>query len=155
MDSEDDLSEDGVEEMSNVDCDSEVNTDEQNEVVDAHDKKHQTLSDILFHILPAKGSSCSQVLVHLPPNRPLFFKGKLKIIRVISGAVECLGNVMNRNTFSGFGHNLFSPKGYSLLRLLAVSDSSAHGGDDIPTKVNNELKHDLELLEVTKEIVQN
>ena len=101
MDSEDDLSEDEVEEMSDVECDSEVNTDEQNEIVDVQDKKPQTLPDVFFHILPAKGSSCSQVLIHLPPNRPLFFKGKLKIIRVISGALECLGNVMNRNTFSG------------------------------------------------------
>ena len=80
-----------------------------------------TLDDVFFHVIPPlHPNSCPKVLVYLPLKTPLYFKGKLKIVRVINGALKCLGNIMTQNSISGYGQNVFSPKGYSLLNLVAV-----------------------------------
>ena len=93
-------------------------------------EKTGTLSNVFFQILPPiHANSCTKVFVYLPLHTPIYFKGKLKIIRVISGSVECLGSVMTNNSISGFGQNIFSPKGYSLLSLQSITNSSTQDED--------------------------
>ena len=64
--------------------------------------------------------SPTQVLLLLPPEEKIHFKGKLQI-RVLSGKLSCLGSVLTTNTPS---RRVYSPKGYSLLSLTSI-----HSGD--------------------------
>ena len=125
------------------------------ENVDIQDEKYGTLEDVFFHLLPPlHPHSCYKILVYLPVNTPLYFKGKLKIVRVISGALECLGNVMTRRCNSGYGKNVFSPKGYSLLSLLAVLENKKEviNESDLNMKLNKEVKSEIKNLNLEKEI---
>lgn len=117
--------------------------------------KYGTLNEVFFQILPpAHANSCPKVLVYLPLNTPVYFKGKLKIIRVISGAIECLGSTLTNKSITGFGQNIFSPKGYSLLSLLAVTNLGHQDNDDQKKKDRKFLKNELKQAGVKKEMYQ-
>ena len=167
MESEDEAGEEGEEnemdenesdsiELDESYCDTSFN--QQVDEVDIQDnEKYEGFEKIFFHILPpVHGNACSKVLVHLPLNTPLFFKGKLKIVRVISGSVECLGNVITSASFSGYGHSIFSPKGYSLLRLLAINEpkEKTNNADPENHKPYQELKDELRKLGLQKEVIR-
>ena len=137
-------------------CDKSVNQPV-DEVVIQDNEKYEGIEKIFFHILPpVHGTACSKVLVYLPLNTPLFFKGKLKIVRVLSGSVECLGNVITSASISGYGHSIFSPKGYSLLRLLAIDETKENTNSDGPEnrKLNQKLKNELRNLGLQKDVIR-
>ena len=115
-------------------------------------EKTGTLENVFFQILPPiHANSCTKVFVYLPLHTPIYFKGKLKIIRIISGSVECLGSIMTKNSISGFGQNIFSPKGYSLLSLSSITHPSSQ--DDDQKKAHRKyLKSELKNIGLKKDI---
>ena len=47
------------------------------------------LEDVFFHVISSDVSDANcQILVYLPLTTPLYVKGKLKVLRVISGSLE-------------------------------------------------------------------
>ena len=118
-------------------------------------EKTGTLNKVFFQILPPiHANSCPKVFVYLPLHTPIYFKGKLKIIRIISGSVECLGSIMTNNSISGFGQNIFSPKGYSLLSLISIKNSSSQDDDDQKKAHRKYLKSELKSIGLKKDIYQ-
>ena len=118
-------------------------------------EQYGTLDNVFFHILPPlHPNSVAKVLVYLPLQTPLYFKGKIKIIRVISGTLECLGNVMTPESVSGYGQSVFSPKGYSLLSLSAVlkQNEYSNNAEEETLKLRKQIKNELKDLGVKKEV---
>ena len=112
------------------------------------------LEDVFFHVISSDASDANcQILVYLPLTTPLYVKGKLKVLRVISGSLECLGNVMTRETLSAKSQDIFSPKGYSLLSLVAFNECEENSnGNENHAKINPEIKSDLKALGIKKEV---
>ena len=154
MNSEEDSYEEEEYDMDTSENESIKETCPSNE--DSQDlEKTGTLSNVFFQILPLiHANSCPKVFVYLPLHTPIYFKGKLKIIRIISGSVECLGSIMTNNSISGYGQNIFSPKGYSLLSLLSITNSSSQNDADQKKAHRKNLKSELKNLGLKKDIYQ-
>lgn len=77
-----------------------------------------------------------QVAIHIPPGSSLHFKGKLRVVEVVVGRLECLGHEMAPHTDGdepaipkarSAGTSVYSPKGHSYLgfRAQPVPDKRA------------------------------
>ena len=154
MESEDELYEEEFD-MDLGESDARKEADTSSDIhIDEHDK-YGSLEDVFFQVIaPHHANSSPKVLVYLPLHTPIYFKGKLKIIRVISGKLECLGSVMTANSITGFGQNVFSPKGYSLLSFIAVANLQNKDNDDEKNKHRKYLKNELKSAGLKKDAFQ-
>ena len=71
-----------------------------------------------YYVLQSKNGPV--VLLEIPVGSGVYFKGKLLLKRVISGAIECLGYEVSENDTKVKDLAIYSPRGYSLLRLRSV-----------------------------------
>ena len=69
-----------------------------------------------FHILPN-----NSVLLSLPFDEKIYFKGRIQVESIIKGDLLCYGGKFSPN--SPFPIQVFSPKGYSLVFLQAQKSS--------------------------------
>lgn len=66
------------------------------------------------------------ILVVLSDNETIYFHGLMSIVRVLHGEIEVLGYKINKDSSS---HNLYSPRGTSLLYIKNITKSTVNLGN--------------------------